>query len=79
MMKRARILALVLASTVGCTGPEAPLAQQGRPLGLSNGMVISQIYGAGGNSGAKYTHDYVELFNRGAQAVSMGGWSVQYG
>jgi uncharacterized protein len=28
-------------------------------------IVISQVYGGGGNSGAQYTHDFVELFNRG--------------
>ncbi|MEZ4609764.1 MAG: lamin tail domain-containing protein [Caldilineaceae bacterium] len=25
-----------------------------------------------------YTHDFVELFNRGSDAVSLAGWSVQY-
>jgi MYXO-CTERM domain-containing protein len=42
-------------------------------------VVISQVYGAGGNSGASYTNDYVELFNRGTQTAAVGGWSVQYG
>jgi hypothetical protein len=41
-------------------------------------VVISQVYGAGGNSGATYQYDYVELFNRGATAVDLGTWSVQY-
>jgi len=41
-------------------------------------VVISQIYGGGGNSGALYTHDFVELFNRGEVPVSLAGWSVQY-
>lgn len=41
-------------------------------------VVISQIYGGGGNSGATYTNDFIELFNPGAQAVSLAGWSVQY-
>ena len=44
----------------------------------SPNIVISQVYGGGGNSGAPYTHDYVELFNRGTTAVSLAGWSVQY-
>jgi uncharacterized protein len=42
------------------------------------GVVISQVYGAGGNSGAPLSHDYVELFNRGAAPESLGGRSVQY-
>jgi hypothetical protein len=46
--------------------------------GGSSGMVISQVYGGGGNTGATYTHDFVELFNLGAASVSVAGWSVQY-
>jgi len=41
-------------------------------------VVISQIYGGGGNTGAPYQNDYVELFNRGSSAVSLNNWSVQY-
>ncbi|MBE3011124.1 ExeM/NucH family extracellular endonuclease [Microbispora sp. NEAU-D428] len=41
-------------------------------------VVISQVYGGGGNSGAPYTNDYVELFNRGTAAISLDGWSLQY-
>lgn len=41
-------------------------------------VVISQVYGAGSNSGALYTHDYIELFNRGTSPVSLSGWSLQY-
>jgi hypothetical protein len=46
-------------------------------LGSAN-LVISQVYGGGGNSGAKYKNDFVEIFNRGATAVTVTGWSVQY-
>jgi predicted extracellular nuclease len=42
-------------------------------------IVISQVFGAGGNSGAKIKNDYIELFNRSNAAVSVDGWSVQYG
>jgi uncharacterized protein len=45
---------------------------------VSNGVVISQVYGGGGNSGATYRNDFIELFNRGPVAVSVNGWSVQY-
>ena len=41
-------------------------------------IVVSQIYGGGGNSGAPYHNDYIELFNRGGAAVNVAGWSVQY-
>lgn len=42
------------------------------------GMVISQVYGAGGNASATYTNDFIELFNRSAVTVDISGWSVQY-
>ena len=41
-------------------------------------VVISQLYGGGGNGGSTYTHDFIELFNRGTAPVSLNGWSVQY-
>lgn len=41
-------------------------------------LVISQVYGGGGNSGAPYTHDFVELFNRGSAPVSTASMSIQY-
>lgn len=48
------------------------------PLHAATGLAISQIYGGGGNTGATFTHDFVEIFNRGATAVSVNGYSVQY-
>lgn len=47
-------------------------------LASPSGIVISQSYGGGGNSGAIYTHDFIELFNAGSAPVDIGGWSVQY-
>jgi DNA/RNA endonuclease G (NUC1) len=41
-------------------------------------IVISQVYGGGGNSGALYTNDYVQLYNRGNTTVDTSGWSLQY-
>ncbi len=45
---------------------------------VSPNVVISQIYGGGGNSGSVYKNDFIELFNRGTAAASLNGWSVQY-
>jgi len=42
-------------------------------------VVISQVYGGGGNNGATYTHDFVELYNRGTVAVTLTGHTLQYG
>ena len=45
---------------------------------VTSDVVISQVYGGGGNSGATYTHDFIELFNRGTSTIGLNGWSVQY-
>ena len=45
---------------------------------LQSPVLISQIYGAGGNSGALYNADFVELHNRSASSASLTGWSIQY-
>ncbi|HEX7802720.1 MAG TPA: Calx-beta domain-containing protein [Pseudoxanthomonas sp.] len=41
-------------------------------------VVISQVYGGGGNSGAPLRSDYIELHNNSTSTVSLDGWSVQY-
>jgi uncharacterized protein len=45
---------------------------------VSPDIVISQVYGGGGNSGAPLNADFIELFNRGTTTVTLSGWSVQY-
>ena len=54
------------------------LALAGPAWATSPNVVISQVYGGGGNSGAPYTNDFVELFNRSSSPFSLAGWSVQY-
>jgi len=41
-------------------------------------VVISQVFGGGGNSGAPFRNDFIELFNAGLSEVNLSGWSVQY-
>jgi uncharacterized protein len=49
------------------------------PVSLLHAQVVmSQVYGGGGNAGATLKNDFVELFNRGSAPVSVTGWSVQY-
>lgn len=45
---------------------------------LESPVLISQIYGGGGNTGAVLNKDYVELHNRSDAAVNLTGWTVQY-
>jgi predicted extracellular nuclease len=48
------------------------------PALAASDLVISQVYAAGGNSGATYRKDFIELLNRGKTAISLNGMSVQY-
>ncbi len=63
------ILALLLAVVPAATPAQAV---------VSTTIVISQVYGGGGNSGATYKNDFIELYNLGAAPVDVTGWSVQY-
>ena len=70
MSSRMRV-ALVLGIVMGA------FAAVGTASAASD-VVISQVYGAGGNVGALRTHDYVELYNRGPLALPLGNLSIQY-
>ncbi len=48
------------------------------PGTMPTGLVISQVYGGGGNSGAPFTHDFVELFNAGSAPVELAGTQIAY-
>jgi len=41
-------------------------------------VVISQVYGGGGNSGATYKNDFIELYNKGSASVNLSTYAVQY-
>ncbi len=71
-MPRALVLALVtILVTAGALA--APAARSASP-----DVVVSQVFAGGGNAGAPFANDYVELFNRGSTSVDVGGWTVQY-
>ena len=72
-------LAVTIHDAEGRTGSAAiSLAVTTPPAPVTTDVVISQVYGGGGNSGATYTHDFIELFNRGTSPVTLTGWSLQY-
>jgi Lamin Tail Domain len=56
-------LALLSVPTVNAASPD---------------VLVSQVFGGGGNAAAPFTNDYVELFNRGNATVDITGWTVQY-
>ncbi|MDN5627246.1 MAG: lamin tail domain-containing protein, partial [Weeksellaceae bacterium] len=41
-------------------------------------IVINEVYGGGGNSGATYKNDFVELINKGTASVTLTGATLQY-
>lgn len=41
-------------------------------------LVISQVYGGGGNSGALFTNDFIEILNNSASEINLNGLSIQY-
>src|SRR3954463_14125772 len=43
----------------------------------SSDVVVSQVYGGGGNSGAVYKNDFIELYKPPAAAISVSGWGIQ--
>ena len=45
------------------------------PVGSLN---ISQVYGGGGNSGATYKNDFIELYNGSSATVDLSTYAVQY-
>ncbi|MFT4264052.1 MAG: Ig-like domain repeat protein [Nocardioides sp.] len=72
-----RLIGSVLGATLALAGVQlfnVPAAH------AANGdhVVINEVYGGGGNSGATYKNDFIELYNPTSSAVSLDGWSVQY-
>ena len=74
-----RLVSRFLVATLGALllTPGIPISPM--PVAaISPNIVISQVYGGGGNAGATYTNDFIEVFNRGATTVDISTWSVQY-
>jgi uncharacterized protein len=69
-----RRTAAVVAAVLG-----ASLAVPGTAVAApSPDVVLAEVYGGGGNSGATLKQDFVELGNAGTTPVDVGGLSVQY-
>ncbi|WP_082624302.1 ExeM/NucH family extracellular endonuclease [Nocardioides sp. Soil805] len=68
---------VLVGLAVAATGLVAtPLTATANPAGT--GLVISEVYGGGGNSGATYTNDFIELYNPTDAAISLTGHTVEY-
>ena len=69
------IFANIVSGTISAQN-EAP-DTKAEPTGTPR-VIITEVYGGGGNSGAPYTNDYVVLYNTTSEAVALDGWSIQY-
>ena len=63
----------VTALTVGIVAAQSPATAA--PSGT---LVVNEVFGGGGNSGAVLRNDFIELYNAGSAAVPLDGYSVQY-
>lgn len=68
-------LAVVATLSLGTTGFVVP---QALATSAADNVVISEVYGGGGNSGATLRNDFIELYNPTDQPISLEGWTVQY-
>jgi predicted extracellular nuclease len=70
---RAAVLGLTVGALVAGGLALAPAAGAASP-----DVVINEVYGGGGNSGATLKNDFIELKNVGSMPVDVTGWSLQY-
>jgi hypothetical protein len=72
------LLPLVVAAACADRAVSEEIGTSQAALVTTDAIVISQVYGGGGNSGAPYSYDYVELFNRGTTDAVLKDASLQY-
>ena len=75
MRRKAKKLLSFFMAVLICAGIFVVPASAAEP---ADHVVISQVYGGGGNSGATYKNDFIELYNPTDSDVDLTGWSVQY-
>ncbi|HEY4269693.1 MAG TPA: lamin tail domain-containing protein [Galbitalea sp.] len=74
-LTRAAIVGIPVVALIGAgLGFAAPAAA----IDTSSHVIISEVYGGGGNSGAPYNKDFIEIVNNGTTTADLTGWSVQY-
>lgn len=72
-----KVLSLFLAVLMVLGTFNFPMAEAA-PASTLNHLIISQVYGGGGNSGAVYTHDFIELYNPTDSEIDLSNYSLQY-
>ncbi|WP_215816138.1 ExeM/NucH family extracellular endonuclease [Pimelobacter sp. 30-1] len=67
-----------LSAAVAFSGLSVLASSPAQANQAGTGLVINEVYGGGGNGGAIYKSDFVELFNPTGSAINVDGWSIQY-
>ena len=71
-------LSVLVSLALALTGMSALAAAPAQANPGGTALVISEVYGGGGNASATYTHDFVELYNPTNAPISLAGMSLQY-
>lgn len=73
-----RTCAVLTVATVAAAGLALVPGAANAAVSADSPIVISEVYGGGGNSGAAFNRDFVELANTGDETIDLSGYSVQY-
>ena len=73
--RRLRTFALAALASTSLATTAIPVAHA---TDEGDNVVISEVYGGGGNNGAPLTNDFIELFNPTDEDIDLAGWSVEY-
>lgn len=71
-----RLFILIVTAMMLFAGT-TPTSHAATVVFMDSPVVISQLYGGAEGINATFSNDYVELFNRGSEAINLSGWSVQ--
>ncbi len=59
-----------------CLFAPSPRAVRAQTISGSPNLVISQVYTRGGEAGASYQKDFIEIFNRGTEPVNLNNYTL---
>ena len=74
-MSSRRLGALALATALSSAALAVPTATAATD---GSAAVISEVFGGGGNKGAAFTHDFIELYNPTDAPIDLSGYTVEY-
>ncbi len=72
-----RTVAITVTDSLGRSDTSTLPLDVGNCGNSNAAVVISKVYGGGGNSTSGYEADFAEIFNRSSAPVSLDGWSFQ--